>query len=418
MIKKIYNKHKNTLHNFLRRTLQIFGKQWSTFLIFFICAKLLDPYNLGIYSYILSILFLVIIFCDFGISISTSRYVVECDTTDNKNLKYILSNSLLIVFWLGSIVTILFLLITYYWLNEYLRYIIYILPLIFLIPATAIYDWIYVWLKKFKKLSLITTSVWLLSVFIVYVFIHAYWLTWAFISQSLFYFMLLIGLFLWHRELKISYNKEITTKIIKYWLLIGIASLGYFLFTRIDILVLWRYGYIKEIWYFEIINKILQIIILPVIILATVIAPSVTKRSTLWDFISIKKNLFKESVLLFISWSIITVCLYFALPIIYWTFLWGYDKNLLMKLSTILLCLIPIRFFMYYTNIWYITPSWNAKILSITTLAYWGLNLVLDLLFIRIFWFMWVIYATVISDVLFNLTNLVYFYLILKKNTS
>jgi O-antigen/teichoic acid export membrane protein len=45
-----YRKNKETVHNFIWRGVQIFGKQGITFLIFIFCAKLLTPYNFGIYN--------------------------------------------------------------------------------------------------------------------------------------------------------------------------------------------------------------------------------------------------------------------------------------------------------------------------------------------------------------------------------
>ena len=76
-MKNKYLAHKETIHNFIWRSLQIFGKQGITFLIFILCAKLLTPYDFGLYNYALAIIFFFIIFGDFGISAATSKYVAE-----------------------------------------------------------------------------------------------------------------------------------------------------------------------------------------------------------------------------------------------------------------------------------------------------------------------------------------------------
>ena len=73
MLKQKYNQHKETIHNFIWRSLQIFGKQGIVFLIFILCAKMLIPYDFGIYNYVLAIVFLLIMFGDFGISTATSK---------------------------------------------------------------------------------------------------------------------------------------------------------------------------------------------------------------------------------------------------------------------------------------------------------------------------------------------------------
>ena len=57
MIKRFFLKHKETARNFFWRSLQVFGKQGVAFLIFFLCAKLLTPYDFGVYNYILAFIF-------------------------------------------------------------------------------------------------------------------------------------------------------------------------------------------------------------------------------------------------------------------------------------------------------------------------------------------------------------------------
>jgi hypothetical protein len=52
--------HKKTLVTHLYGT-GYFGKQGITFLIFILCARLLTPYNFGIYNYALAIIFFLII---------------------------------------------------------------------------------------------------------------------------------------------------------------------------------------------------------------------------------------------------------------------------------------------------------------------------------------------------------------------
>src|SRR3989344_5375397 len=96
-IKNNYLEHKETIHNFIWRSLQIFGKQGITFFIFIICAKLLTSNEFGVYNYILAAIFFLIIFGDFGISAATSKYVAEYSVTDKDKLRYILFNSLIII---------------------------------------------------------------------------------------------------------------------------------------------------------------------------------------------------------------------------------------------------------------------------------------------------------------------------------
>src|SRR3990167_8446862 len=130
-IKDSYRNNKETIYNFVWRSLQIFGKQGITLLIFILCAKLLSPYDFGIYNYVLAIIFFLIIFGDFGISTATSKYVAEYNVTDKNKLKSVLFNSGIIIFGLTVLITILTLVVGPWYLKEKYIYVLYLLPLIF-----------------------------------------------------------------------------------------------------------------------------------------------------------------------------------------------------------------------------------------------------------------------------------------------
>ena len=66
MLKQKYNQHKETIHNFIWRSLQIGAKQGTTFLIFFIAVYFLVPEDLGLFSYLMAVVSLLLIICDFG----------------------------------------------------------------------------------------------------------------------------------------------------------------------------------------------------------------------------------------------------------------------------------------------------------------------------------------------------------------
>src|SRR3989344_2031084 len=152
IIKIKYHQHKETINNFIWRSLQVFGKQGIIFLIFILCAKLLIPYDFGIYNYVLAIIFFLIIFGDFGISTATSKYVAEYNLTDKEKLKGVLFNSGIVILGLTIIITVLTLIIGPFYLKDKYLYVLYLLPLVFLAPMTSLYDGIYRGLKKFKQL--------------------------------------------------------------------------------------------------------------------------------------------------------------------------------------------------------------------------------------------------------------------------
>src|SRR3989344_3026325 len=159
MLKKTYTNHKETIDNFIWRSLQIFGKQGISFLIFILSAKLLIPYEFGIYNYVLAIIFFFIMFGDFGISTATSKYVAEYNVTDKEKLKSILFNSGVLILGLTIIITIITLIFGKLYLQDKYIYVLYLLPIIFLAPMTSLYDGIYRGLKKFKQLAIISSII-------------------------------------------------------------------------------------------------------------------------------------------------------------------------------------------------------------------------------------------------------------------
>jgi O-antigen/teichoic acid export membrane protein len=414
MLKKKYNQNKETIHSFIWRSLQIFGKQGITFLVFIISAKLLTPYLFGIYNYVLTIIFLLIMFGDFGISTATAKYVAEYNVTCKEKLKAVLFNSGIIILGLTIIITLLTITIGPLYLKDKYIYVLYLLPLIFLVPMTSLYDGIYRGLRKFKRLAIISTIVGVISLSFVYILIKQYGLIGALVAQNLFYLILFLALAFGYREFHFKINKGVMKKILYYSSLVGLANLGHFLYTGIDVIILGHFGLIEEISHYEIVNKIFIMLITPVILLATVVAPEITKDFTLKKYKEIEIRLIKESKRLFIVGLIVAIFSYLILPNFLRLFLPNYNLPLLISILGLLSILIPFRFFSSYINIGYITPGGFAKILTISTLIFGLLNLFLDLYLIA--WgLIGIIYATLVSQLLFIGFNMFYFYKILRK---
>jgi len=406
-MKNLYNKHKETINNFFWRWLQVFWKQWITFLIFVLSAKLLSPYDFWIYNYLLTIIYFVIIFSDFWISQSTSKYIAEYSVKDKNKVDKILSNSLLVIFLSSLVSIIIFWVIAYFFFQDYLKYLIYLLPLVFLVPVTSVYDWVYRWLKEFKRLSIITTWIWFFSLIYIYFFIKNYWIIWALMSQDIFYLSLLVWLFLGYEwKIKFKVDKELFKKVTKYWLIIWVGSIWYFLYSQVDIMILWQYGYIKEIWYYQIINNIFMILILPFTILAQVISPNITSLYSIGRIKEIRKKIKNTLFLLFIISLLISFILYIVFPFILKKYLPNYYNDVMILCFYILLLLLPIKIIWVFQNQAFITATWHASIVTKTTLFFGFLNVILSYTLLYIYWFIWVFIATLIVhsvNILFQL---------------
>ena len=412
-----YFAHKETIHNFIWRALQIFGKQGITFLIFILCAKLLTPYEFGIYNYTLAIIFFLIMFGDFGISIAASKYVAEYKTINKDKLKGVLFNSGVVIFVLTIMIMIITLIFGHGYLKDKYIYVLYMLPLIFLAPMTSLYDGIYRGLKRFKKLSIISIAIGGFSVVFVYLIIERYGLYGALVAQNLFYFILLMGLALGYREFNFKLDREIMKEIGKYSLVIGISELGFFLYSRINVILLGYFDYIAEIGYYELINKMFILLIIPFTILSQVISPSITEIYSKNNLTELIKKFKKYIFFSFLCGSIMTLATLLLVPMALKYFLVQYYNQTILNILYILAILIVTQSVGVVTAVGFSTPSGYARLNLYFLLIFGTMNVPLSIIFINSFGFMGVIYSTLIikllTDILFVLT---YYLTLIKLN--
>ena len=278
MIKALIDEHRETILNVFWRGLQLAVKDGVTFVIFILAAKFLNPYDFGVYNYVLAVIFFLILFGDFGISLAASKYVAEYQITNPEKLKYVLFNAGLVILALTVLMTAATILLGPRLLQDKYRYVLYIMPVVFLAPMTSLYDGIYRGLKKFQQLAALSTGVSLISLGFVYVLIRQYGLTGALLAQNLFYLLLFLALAFGYRGFLFKLNREILKSISYYALIIGIMHVSAFLYYRVDILVLGYFDLVVEIGYYEIAYKVLMLIQLPFLVFAQVQAPNMVEH--------------------------------------------------------------------------------------------------------------------------------------------
>lgn len=395
--KQSYLGNKEIIQNSFWRGFQIFGKQGVIFLIFILCARLLDPYDFGIYNYILAVAFFLIMFGDFGISTATSKFVAEYNAKDKGKLKSVLFNSAIIVFSLAVVISVLTLAFGELYLKEKYTYILYLLPLIFLAPMTSLYDGVYRGLKNFKKLAKISVAVGIISIFFVFFLVTNYGLIGALISQNLFYFLLLTALALGYKDFEVKVNKQVMKEVGTYSFTFGIAIVGYYLFSRVDILILGHYGYIQEIAVYELINRIFMVLILPFTIIGEVLAPGFT--------VFYAKKLFKKIYDKFKKYIFISLItgLFFALlslfvvPLGIKLFFEEYYNELFMFIFYPCVIIYSLRVYVVYINSGIIVATGYASLMTKLNIWLGIFNLVLSLVLLNFIGYIGVIYATMIS---------------------
>ena len=410
MIEKSYYKHKETVHNFFWHSLQITGKQGVVFIIFFIAAKFLTPQKFGIFNYLMAVVGLLMLFCDFGLSLAISKFVTEYKIRQSEKLNTILFSVSAVIISVCALISLIVVLLGRPVFKENYKYVLCLLPYLFLMPLTGIAEGVYKGLKEFKKLSLITCIVGISSLIVSIFLISRFYLIGAILAQNVLYLLLTIFLFTFQKTFKLRFDKAILAEVTKYALVLGIGLVAYFLYSRIDILILKQFGFLVEIGYYEIVNKVFQLLYIPFGILGQVIAPNTTKYITTMNFAEIKNKLKKYAILCVSTSLALYILLYFAIPILLKTFLPEYCTASFLLIMNILLPLLPFKVWGAVLSQGFILPAGFAKIATVTTLIGGILNVILDYVFISFFGFIGVFWVTLVIHSVNILLITIFFY--------
>jgi len=230
----------------------------------------------------------------------------------------------------------------------------------------------------------------------VYFLVKNFGLIGALISQNLFYFALVLTLFFVYRNLFFQFDKKLMKTVFSYSLTIGISTVAYFLYSKIDILILGHFGYVREIGYYELINKSFKILILPFTILAQVIAPNMTAYFAKKNYFVIKEKLYLFLKRIIPVSIIIAVFFYFAFPRLIKIFLSEYFAKEMLISITILSFLIPAKIWGVFQTQSFIVATGYVKIIAIITLIGGILNVIFDIIFINWIGFIGVFWVTLI----------------------
>lgn len=394
--KKFYLKHKELISNILWRSVQFFTKQFLSFYIFLLAAYFFSPYDFGHYNYTLSIIFFLIIFSDLGLSTATSTFTVDYSHREQHKVPELFISILFLLSTISFAISTLFLIFGRLIFGSNFTDVLYLLPLVFLIPATSLLDGIYRGLGRFKKLSVIFFSCSAVSMIGIFFLVKYYGIVGAYLSQTFYYAMVLVFLLANYRDYSFKVNSKIIKEVSKYSVIIGIANIGFFFYSRVDSLFLGSYGFIKEVGYFEIVNKILILILTPLSVIPAVIAPVNTKIYLEKKYEVLLKSFYSYLILsLGLSVVIVTVLFFSYGPI--FSLFPKYNSSSMLLIAR----LMTIVFFTQILNSFFpegfAIPTGYANISMYLLLIFGALNVILDYLFINIFGFIGVVYGTILT---------------------
>jgi len=416
IVKNSYNKHKETINNFFWRALQLAGKEGAGFLMFFIAASFLSYEDFGLLNYLIAIMGIFIIFCDFGISSAITKYTAEYNISDKKKSSKILYTSLTVSF-LFSLLVSFFIIFFGRGIFENYNLILLFIPFLFFAPLSSVVDGVYRGNKDFKRLSIITLVVGILSLILSYFLIEKYSMIGFIISQDVLYFLLTFFLLLFRKESKLSFNRKIVKEIFSYSLVIGFTSIVYYMYNKADILILKHFDYTVEIGYYEVVNKIFKIMFIPFIIIGQVIAPNITKYYVKGDYRIIKRKLSRHIIFSILSGLFLAIILYFSFPFLIKIFFNKYFIPETILIFNILLLLLPLRILASVISQGHTLPTGNAKYSLWTMIPAGILNVILDFIFIMKYGFIGVVYSTAICYSFATISFVVLYYFKLRRLT-
>jgi O-antigen/teichoic acid export membrane protein len=186
------------------------------------------------------------------------------------------------------------------------------------------------------------------------------------------------------------------------------------MFSRIDIIFLGHYGFIEQINYFEIVNKILMLFLIPTAIFSQVISPDITAIYFKRDYSKLMEK-FKKYLLFSLIFSLTSVILIFLFSkLLLSSFLSEYNNQTMINIIYLML----IVFFTQFLN--GVIPSMStatghAKLNTAFLIIFGIFHVILNYVFINAYGFMGIVYSIIVTKVLTDSLFIYSYYNILNK---
>jgi O-antigen/teichoic acid export membrane protein len=419
-LKKAYHEHKQDIPNTFWMLVFGTGKQGFTIGVFLIAAVLLSPYDFGLYSYVTSILLLLVLFGDFGISNATSKLVAELKALDHHDQrKSVLYNSTILALFFITLTVIGVLIFEHYSLSEHKEYLLYLIPSLVLLPLAYLYAGIYRGTGRFKQAAIIIFFSALSGLIIAYILMKMYGLIGAIWSNNIFSFIFFISMALGHNEdWSRVFNSKIIRNITTYSLVLGFTSLSHYLYSRVDVILLGRYNYITEIGFYELINKTFLFLLTPSMLIAHALAPTIAGLSARKRYAEIKHK-YTQVILISIGISLIVLVLaYFGGPMVVSYYFPQYAGDVLRHGMHVMLIMLVGQAAAAIAASGFSVPTGHAKLNMKFLFTFGVINLPLTYIFIAKWGFTGAIYSTVIIRSLTDILFVSAYYFVIKKEVE
>ena len=391
------------LSSFLWRLTQILFKQGTTAVMFFIATYLLTKEDMGIYVYVSSVLLLLALLTDFGISTSTSRYVTLYNNQGKQKIQKVFFNSALVIFLVSLLVISSIILFRNTLFPQYSNYLIYALPMVLIYPMTSLMDGIYRGLKKFKKLGILTILNSPVGILASYLLVTNFGIVGAIIAPLTYFTSYLIILLISYRGYQFKLDKKILKDITTYAIYFGIAALGHYLFSKVNILIMGGQNLLEEIAVYELLNKINTELLLPFIVMGHVLAPTVVEDFSKKRFKNIQ-NQFKKILLYTLLFGIIFIPLSLVISTGIINLLFPiYSGNILQSIIIPVTLTFAIVIPVVVINAGMITSTGHAKLMAIQNIISGAINVILNIIVVRRYGYVAVVWVTFTVQLISNI---------------
>lgn len=416
------SKYKNLLkgnqriaEDFLWRAIQTASKQGVMTLIIFISAYYLSPTDFGMLNYYLALFALVVIFCNFGVSTATSKFIAQYHGVDEVKKNQTLFSSIALVIITVTLVVLLAATVGSGLIGIDEQIFLLFIPYLLLVPLSNVLDGYFRGIKSFKILSLTSIVAGIISVIVAVILLRSLSMAGAIIAQSIVYFTAVVFLIPFLRNLKISFSRKRVREVLSYSLILGFANLAFFLYSRVDILILKQFNYIVEIGHYELINRVFQILLLPAILLGQVIAPDISKLAGLkkWSVILKKHNNYFS--LMLITGISVALLIIIMGPFIMKLLLSKYYTGTFMTIAVILTVLFPFKWWGVFLSNGFITSTGFAKITLVVTTVFGIFNIIFDYILINTIGFLGIFVSTLIVHTISIVVSTIWYLKVLYK---
>jgi O-antigen/teichoic acid export membrane protein len=215
-------------------------------------------------------------------------------------------------------------------------------------------------------------------------------------AQNALQFVLFAGLFALHPSLGRPPSLAALRRVGRYAGLIGLAGLGFFLYTRVDVLILGQFGYIEEIGYYDLVMKVFNLFLLPFGVVAQAAGPRMAILASKEGPRALRPRARRAMA--------VVAPLGILAALVYGAGLYPAARLLLPHLaapalltaSLMLAVLLPLRCWSIYLTQGLIVPGGMARIVTATTLAGAAANIAADYLLVGPFGFTGVVAATLL----------------------